>query len=174
MSEASSKIWIRFMAILQLMNALLFLQSGLVVYQQLSQLSAVVGAVNLSICTALCAVNFVAGWTLLDETKFGMRLSFINILLQTVSVNLPFFAYLYSGAARFSLSFTIHGEPKPDLLFGFGFDILGVNFRIALSQLPNFPTVAVSPIAIAFVIYLARRLWPAPFSQQLAPATDNS
>ena len=156
------------------MNALLFLQSGFVVYQQLSQLSVAPGAFKLSICIALCTVNFVAGWTLLDETKFGMRLSFINILFQTVSVNLPFIAYLYSGAVRFSLSFTIQSEPKPDLLFGFSFDVLGANFSIALAQLPNHPTVAVSPIAIAFVIYLARLLRSTPTSQQLAPAADNS
>ena len=162
------------MAVLQLMNSLLFLQSGLIAYQQLSQLSAAAGALNLSICAALCTVNFVAGWTLLDETKLGMRLSFINILFQTVSVNLPFLAYIYSGAARFSLSFTVKGEPKPDLLFGFNFDVLGSNFRIALSQLQNLPTVAISPIAIAFVIYLAKRLRSVPTSQQLAPASDNT
>jgi hypothetical protein len=173
MSEASSKIWIRLMAVLQLMNSLLFLQSGFIAYQQLSQLSAATGAINLSICAVLCMVNLVAGWTLLDETKFGMRLSFINILFQVVSVNLPFLAYVYTGAARFSLLFTVQGVPNPDLRIGFSFDVLSANFRIALSQLPNFPTVAISPIALAFVIYMARRLRSGPTSQLLAPAVDN-
>ena len=158
MTEKTSKIWIRLMAVLQLMTSLSFIQESILAYQSLMASQTALNGVNLAIGVLLSVLNLVAGWTLLDETKFALRFSLFNILLQTVSFNLPVFSYIYTGVARFYLSITLHGGSKPDLVFGAGFDILKSYFNVALSELPNLPTIAVSPIALAFVFYLSKRI----------------
>ena len=158
MSDKTNKIWIRLMAVLQLMTSLAFFQASVVAYQSLLGNQNTLNGVNLVIGVVLSILNLVAGWTLLDETKIALRLSLFNILLQTFSVNLPIFSYIYTGVARFYLSMSVHGQPKPDFLLGAGFDFLQGHFKVSLSQLPNLPTIAISPIALAFVFYLSKRI----------------
>ncbi len=132
MTDATSKIWIRLMAVLQLMTALSFIQLGIYAYQNLSSDQTVLSSAPIAICVVLSVLNLVAGWTLLDESRFALWLSLGNILIQTVSINLPIFAYIYAGVARFSVWISVHSD-QPDIHTGVTFDILQSGFRVALS-----------------------------------------